>query len=134
MIKNLTSNGGINMQIKQEKIKQVENGLRPEYFIKGDKLKSITEVMKETNTPGVSIAIIHDFEIIWAKGYGISDIETQLRVNTNTIFQAASISKPLTALAVMKLVQDGKLDLDENINLYLKTWKLPENEFTINNK
>jgi CubicO group peptidase (beta-lactamase class C family) len=122
------------MQNKKNKIGQVENGLRPEYFIKGDKLKSITEVMKETNTPGISVAVIHNSEIVWTKGYGIADTETQLPVNTNTIFQAASISKPLTALAVMKLVQDGKLDLDENINLYLKTWKLPENELTAKNK
>ena len=122
------------MQSMEEKIKQVENGLRQEYFIKGDKLKSISELMKETNTPGISVAVIHNFEMIWAKGYGIADIQTQLPVNTNTIFQAASISKPITALAVMKLVQDGKLDLDENINSYLKTWKLPENEFTDKNK
>ena len=122
------------MQSKQEKIGQVENGLRPEYFIKGDKLKSIIEVMKETNTPGISVAVVHNSEIVWAKGYGVADTETQLLVNTNTIFQAASISKPLTALAVMKLVQDGKLDLDENINSYLITWKLPENEFTAKNK
>lgn len=122
------------MQSKQEIIRQAENGLRAEYFIKGDKLKSIIEVMKEINTPGISIAIIDNFDIVWSKGYGISDAESQLSVNTDTIFQAASISKPLTALAVMKLVQDGILDLDENINSYLKSWKLPENEFTANNK
>lgn len=122
------------MQCKEEKIGQVEKGLRSEYFIKGDKLKSITELMKETNTPGISVAVIHNYEVIWAKGYGIADAERLMPVNTNTIFQAASISKPLTALAVMKLVQDGKLDLDENINTYLKTWKLLENEFTAKNK
>ena len=122
------------MQSKQEKIGQVENGLRPEYFIKGDRLKSITEAMKETSTPGISVAVIHNSEIAWVKGYGVPDIKTQLPVNTNTVFQAASISKPITALAVMKLVQDGKLDLDENINSYLKTWKLPENEFTAKDK
>jgi CubicO group peptidase (beta-lactamase class C family) len=134
MIKNLNNNGGINMQSKQDKIEQVETGLRAEYFVKGDKLKSITEVMKETNTPGISVAVIYNSEIVWTKGYGISDTETQLPVNVNTIFQAASISKPITALAVMKLVQEGKLNLDENINSYLKTWKLPENEFTAKNK
>ena len=122
------------MQNKQENIEQVENRLRQEYFIKGDKLKSITELMKETNTPGISVAVIHNFEVVWAKSYGTSDTEKQSIVNTNTIFQAASISKPLTALAVMKLVQDGKLDLDENINVYLNNWKLPENEFTYKNK
>lgn len=122
------------MNNKQKYIGQIENGLRPEYFIKGDNLKSIMEVMKETNTPGVSAAVIHNFETVWSKGYGVTDADMQLPVNTDTIFQAASISKPLTALAVMKLVQDGKLDLDENINSYLKTWKLPENEFTGKNK
>lgn len=132
--KKSNNNGGTNMQSIQKKIGQVENGLRPEYFIKGDKLKSITELMKESNTPGISVTVIHNSEIVWAKGYGIADTETQLPVNTDTIFQAASISKPLTALAVMKLVQDGKLDLDENINSYLITWKLPENEFTAKNK
>lgn len=122
------------MQSKEEKIEQVEKGLRQEYFINGDKFKSITELMKETNTPGINVAVIHNFEIIWTKGYGVADTEIQRKVDKDTIFQAASISKPITALAVMKLVQDGKLDLEENINTYLKTWKLQENEFTVKNK
>lgn len=122
------------MKTQQEYIEQVENGLREEYFIKGDKLKSITEAMKEVCIPGVSVAVIHNFEIVWAKGYGIRDIEAELPVNTSTLFQAASISKPLTALAVMKLVQDGKLNLDEDINTYLKTWKMPESQLTSKNK
>jgi CubicO group peptidase (beta-lactamase class C family) len=122
------------MKAQQEYIEQVENGLREEYFIKGDKLKSITEAMKEVCIPGVSVAVIHNFELVWAKGYGIRDTEAELPVNTSTLFQAASISKPLTALAVMKLVQDGKLNLDEDINTYLKTWKLPGSELTVKNK
>ena len=122
------------MKTEQEYIGQVENGLREEYFIKGDKLKSITEAMNEASIPGVSIAVIHNFQIVWTKGYGIRDIETKQLVDKNTIFQAASISKPVTALAVMKLVQDGVLDLDEDINTYLKTWKLPESELTAKNK
>lgn len=123
-----------NMKIQQEYIEQFENGLREEYLLKGDKLKSITEAMKEVCIPGISIAVINDFEIVMTKGYGVGDIELELPVNKNTIFQAASISKPLTALAVMKLVQDGKLDLDEDINTYLKTWKLPESKLTEVNK
>lgn len=118
----------------EEKIVQVENGLRSEYFVKGDRLKTINELMRETNTVGISLAVIHNSEIVWTKGYGTADMETQQPVDTNTIFQAASISKALTALAVMRLVQDGILKLDENINTYLKTWKLPENEFTAKNK
>ena len=71
------------MQSKQEKIEQVENGLRPKYFIKGDTLKSITDLMKETNTPGISVAVIHNSEIVWTKGYGVADIETQLDLDEN---------------------------------------------------
>lgn len=122
------------MKTQQEYIEQLENGLREEYFLKGDKLKSITEAMKEACIPGIGIAVIYDFEVVMTKGYGTQDIELKMPVNINTIFQAASISKPLTALAVMKLVQDGKLDLDEDINTYLKTWKLPENKLTEVNK
>jgi CubicO group peptidase (beta-lactamase class C family) len=126
--------GGISMLKGNKKDDRVENGLRTEYFIKGDRLKSITELMNETNTPGMSVAVINDYEIIWAKGYGFADTEKKILVDTNTIFQAASISKPLTALAVMKLVQEGILDLDKDINTYLKSWKLPESEFTAKNK
>jgi CubicO group peptidase (beta-lactamase class C family) len=122
------------MKTQQEYIEQVENGLREEYFIKGDKLKPITEAMKEVCIPGVSVAVIHNFELAWAKGYGIRDIEAALPVDASTLFQAASISKPVTAVAVMKLVQDGKLNLDEDINTYLKTWKLPESQLTAENK
>lgn len=122
--------GEKNMPNQSEKIKQVENGLRPKYFVKGDKLKSINEVMKEMNIPGISVAIINNFEVVWSKGYGVADTETQQPVDENTIFQAASISKPVTAMAVMKMVQDGKLDLDRNINTYLKSWQLEENELT----
>jgi len=118
------------MHNQSEKIQQVENGLRPKYFVKGDKLKSITEVMKEMNIPGISVAIINNFEVVWSKGYGIADTETKQPVDENTIFQAASISKPVTAMAVMKMVQDCKLDLDKNINTYLTSWQLPENELT----
>ncbi|SMC18736.1 CubicO group peptidase, beta-lactamase class C family [Clostridium acidisoli DSM 12555] len=130
----LSDIGGISMLKGNKKDDRVENGLRTEYFIKGDRLKSITELMNETNTPGMSVAVINDYEIIWAKGYGFADTEKGILVDTNTIFQAASISKPLTALAVMKLVQEGILDLDKDINTYLKSWKLPESEFTAKNK
>lgn len=120
---NLTKN-------QKELIEKVEKSLKPRYYIEGDKLKSITEAMEEYNIPGLSLAVIDNFEVVWAKGYGVADTETKNPVDKHTIFQAASISKPVTALAVMKMVQDGKWDLDENINTYLKSRKLPENGFT----
>ncbi|WP_347921873.1 serine hydrolase [Pontimicrobium sp. SW4] len=86
--------------------------------------------MKHYGIPGVSIAIIHNGEIAWAKGYGVMDKESQTPVTTQTLFQAAATSMPVTAYGTLRLVEQHKLDLDENINSYLKSWKVPENEFT----
>jgi CubicO group peptidase (beta-lactamase class C family) len=82
---------------------------------------TINEIMKMTNVPGVSIAVIKDFAIHWAKGYGVADARSESPVSTNTMFQAASISKPVTAMAFLRMVQDGKAGLDEDVNSYLKS-------------
>ena len=109
-------------------IGQVEGPLDPAG--KRDDTRSLSELMKQYNVPGVSVAVIQDFKIQWAKGYGIADSETTKPVTTDTLFQAASISKPVNAMAVLKAVQDGRFGLDDDINSILQSWKLPENEFT----
>ncbi len=91
---------------------------------------TIDQIMKLAGVPGVSVAVIQDFVIHWAKGYGVADAKTGLPVTTNTLFQAASVSKPVTAVAVMRMVQEGRVGLDEDVNRYLKSWKVPVNEFT----
>jgi len=91
---------------------------------------TIEELMERFHVPGVSVAVIHDFEIQWAKGYGIADIETGAPVDTETMFQAASISKPVAAMGVLRAVQDGLFTLDEDINDILETWTLDGGEFT----
>ncbi|HSG00793.1 MAG TPA: serine hydrolase domain-containing protein, partial [Vicinamibacterales bacterium] len=91
---------------------------------------SIDELMKRFNVPGVSVAVIRDFEIHWAKGYGIADVETGALVDTETMFQAASISKPVAAMGVLRAVQDGLFTLDDDINGILRSWKLDGGEFT----
>ena len=91
---------------------------------------TLSELLDTFNVPGVSVAVIKDFEIHWAKGYGIADVETGDQVTTETLFQAASISKPVAAMAVMKAVQDGLFSLDDDINSILTSWELPESEFT----
>ena len=91
---------------------------------------SLRELMDRFGVPGASIAVIRDYQIHWTKAYGTSDQTTKAPVTANTMFQAASISKPVTALAVMRLVEAGKLSLDEDINKYLKSWKVPDSEFT----
>ncbi len=122
-------NGLIFSQEKPE-IAKLEQGLLPSVLIKGEAPWSLLERMRYHKVPGVSIAVIKDFKIQWSKGYGIKDINTSAAVTAETLFQAASCSKPVTALAALKLAQDGKLKLTEDVNEALTSWKLPENEFT----
>ena len=86
---------------------------------------SLEEIMEKFGVPGVSITVIKDFEVHWAKSYGIADVETGAKVNTDTLFQAASISKPVNAMALLKAVQDGIFSLNDDINTILKSWKIP---------
>ncbi len=76
-------------------------------------------------TPGVSIAVIHGGAIEWARGFGVRDVERGEPVTEDTMFEAGSISKPVFALGVMRLVAAGKLSLDEDVNRYLTSWKVP---------
>ena len=89
---------------------------------------TLQELMQRFRVPGLSIAVIRDGKIHWAKAYGVADVETGQLVDTGTVFQAASISKPVFAMAVVKLAQDGRISLDTDVNTYLKSWKVPASE------
>lgn len=91
---------------------------------------TLRELMDRLSVPGVSIAVIKDFRIHWAKAYGVADVTANAPVDTDTIFQAASISKPVAAMGVLRAVQDGKFSLDEDVNGILKSWKVPKSEHT----
>ena len=91
---------------------------------------TIAGLMALFNVPGVSIAVVRDHRIHWAKGYGIADVATGALVDTGTMFQAASISKPVAAMAVLRAVQDGLFTLDTDINTILTSWKLDGGQFT----
>ena len=95
---------------------------------------TLQELMKLYKVPGLSIAVIDNYKIIWAKAYGVTDAGSNTPVTTTTLFQAGSISKPVAATAALYLVQQGKLSLDEDVNQKLKTWKVPENQFTTTQK
>jgi len=86
---------------------------------------NIIQRMNEYQIPGVSIALIRDYKMEWAKGYGVLDSGKGDPVTTETLFQAASTSKPLAAAIVLRLVEEGKLDLDTDVNQYLRSWKIP---------
>ena len=111
-------------------IQQVERGLRPAVLFKGEKTWTLEERMRFHKVPAVSIAVFGSGKILWAKAYGSADADAMTPATDATLFQAASISKPVSALAALKKVEQGKLSLDRNINEYLKSWKLPENDLT----
>ncbi len=110
---------------------RVENELLSAVTIKGVRRPlKLADRMAFYHVPGVSIAVINDGKIEWAKGYGVLEEGSDAAVTTETRFQAASISKPVTAAAALALVRQGKLSLDEDVNRKLTAWKVPENEFT----
>jgi CubicO group peptidase (beta-lactamase class C family) len=81
--------------------------------------QTIPHLMTEADIPGLSIAVIRDSKVIWTRGFGVTNSETKARVNDNTVFEAASLTKPVFAYAVLKLVDNGKLDLDTPLVKYL---------------
>ncbi len=80
---------------------------------------TISQRMAHYKVPGISVAVVKDGQLAWAKGYGIANNKTKQSVTNNTLFQAGSISKPVAALAALKLVQENKVDLDTDVNQYL---------------
>jgi CubicO group peptidase (beta-lactamase class C family) len=114
------------------RIQQVETGLMPGVLLKGHPIEhySIEQRREHYHVVGLSIAVIEHYQIAWSKGYGVTNRQSQQPVGADTLFQAGSISKPVAAVAAMKLVQDGKLVLDQDVNGRLKSWHVPENEFT----
>src|SRR5687768_12971100 len=96
--------------------------------------KKLLDSMQTDKIPGLSIAVINEGELEWARGYGELEVGNNKPVTTDTLFQACSISKPITAMAAMYLVQQGKLNLDEDVNQKLFSWKIPKNKFTKDKK
>jgi CubicO group peptidase (beta-lactamase class C family) len=90
--------------------------------------RTLGERMSELHTPGASVAVIDNFEVAWVKGFGVRKAGEEAAVLPGTPFQGGSISKPVFALAVMRLCQDGRMDLDADIRTYLKSWQLPEGD------
>jgi len=118
----------------ERKIQRVENGLIREYRDPLWERMTLAERMEYYNVPGVSIAVINDFEVEWVKGYGASEAGGNKPVTPDTLFQAASIGKPVVAVAALHYVEAELLDLGENVNERLISWHVTENEFTAQEK
>lgn len=91
--------------------------------------RQLIDEMRKNHVPGLSIAVVHEGKIQWAKAYGVKRPDGT-PVTTGTLFQAASISKSITATVALSLVEHGKLSLDTPVNAQLKSWTLPDNAFT----
>jgi len=114
------------------RIARIEARLVPGIVIKGgpDRPMAIAARMRVHHTPGVSVAVLNGGGVEWAKGYGVREAGRADAVTSHTRFQAASISKPVAALAALRLVAAGKLSLDEDVNAKLASWKIPGSDFT----
>ena len=95
---------------------------------------ALAERMANYKVPGVSIAVIEGGRVSWARGVGVKEAGKPDSVTPATLFQAASISKPVAATAMLRLVERGTLALDTNVNTYLTSWKVPDNKFTAKEK
>lgn len=108
----------------KDKIKSFEDNL-----LSWDKTKTKKWTLKERmafyNMNAVSIAVIKDYKVEWSKAYGYADVAENRKATPQTLFQSASISKSINSLGQLKLVEQGKLGLDDDINNYLKIWKFP---------
>jgi CubicO group peptidase (beta-lactamase class C family) len=115
-----------------ERIRRVENGLLMPFSVKGEPnvTMKLADRRQFYKVLGVSVAVINNGKIEWAKGYGVQETGGGKNITPETRFQAASISKPVAAMAMLRLVQENKLNLDEDVNKKLISWKVPENNFT----
>ncbi|WP_084605172.1 serine hydrolase domain-containing protein [Desulfonatronum thioautotrophicum] len=105
-------------------------GMAREGFLEPEELEiTMFRLMDKWQVHGVAVALIDSGEVVWEEGYGWADMDAWLPALPDTVFQAASISKAVSAAVALRLVQDGLLDLDEPVSGYLTRWQLPESEF-----
>jgi len=122
-------------QVAARRIDKVENGLveldlANMNYAHPEKRMKLSERMARYKVPGVSIAAIENNKVEWTKAYGVLSVESGVPVTTESLFEAASTTKLLTGAIVFHFVERGWLDLDEDVNSYLQSWRIPGSEFT----
>ena len=96
----------------------------------GSLKESIIEKIEKGEIPSLSVAVVDNGNMVWMESFGFADKENRIEATPNTLYTIASISKPMTATGIMKLVEDGELDLDADIQTYLNDTQL---DFYVNN-
>jgi CubicO group peptidase (beta-lactamase class C family) len=116
----------------EARVGRIENGLLEHLQIKGKSRGrlNIDDRLEELGIPGLSVAFAANGEIQWARAYGMADESENRAMTTKTRLLAGSVSKPVAAVRALQLVEDGVFDLDKDINTYLTSWQVPDNEFT----
>ena len=111
----------------EQRIRRIEHGLIPP-VVAGRPVRTtkLEDRMRELKIPAVSMAVFHDGRLEWLRAWGMADVAGKQRAKPDTRFQAASISKPVAAMAAVRLAQEGRFSLDDDINSLLKSWKVPE--------
>lgn len=92
--------------------------------------RPVTDLMEQDQVPGISIAVVDDGRVVWTRAFGVTDRTTGVPVTPETLFQAASVSKPVAATGALALVDRGVLDLDRPVNEQLTSWQVPAHDFT----
>jgi CubicO group peptidase (beta-lactamase class C family) len=109
-------------------IRHIEEAILPEPTLRSQpQTRPLLERMAVLGVPGVSVAVLADGAVDWTRGWGLHEAGSTDSVTVTTLFRAASISKPVTAVAVMRLVQERLLALDEDVSVYLRSWRVPAN-------
>src|ERR1700674_914906 len=108
--------------------------LLPPVLLQGEKGSTLDERMRHYKIESVSVAVFGDGRMLWTEARGLADREAKGPPPVKTLYQAGSISKPVSAAAVLRRVESGDLRLDSDVNGYLKSWKLPENDLTAKQK
>jgi CubicO group peptidase (beta-lactamase class C family) len=114
----------------ERRIQRIERGLLGTYSAPPWKKMSLPERMVHYHVPGVSIAFINHDQVEWTRGYGVLEAGKSEPVTPGTLFQTASIAKIVVAVAALRYVERGALELDSDVNQSLVSWQVPENEFT----
>ena len=128
----LSSTPALAATAEPDQIAHILAHLQPPVRIEGHPVTdhTLAEEMAAHHVPSISIAVAEHGRIVWARAYGLADVADNRPASVRTRYEAGSISKPVAASGALRLVQEGRLALDAPANSELKSWRIPENDFT----